>query len=101
MFTEKLQPKVDSWGDLSLDLSFHSRSIQFVGLLLNISIVNYLIPLCILAFVGVFYYLPNVNDFIVEILIGSVNSQVMNACFVVLNQIYVIIYYIQLYSLIV
>ncbi|KAJ7330595.1 Ubiquitin carboxyl-terminal hydrolase 24 [Desmophyllum pertusum] len=25
---------------------------------------------------GVFYYLPNVNDFIVEVLIGSVNSQV-------------------------
>ena len=31
-----------------------------------------------LGFVGVFYYLPNVNDFIVEILIGSVNSQVMH-----------------------
>ena len=26
--------------------------------------------------IGVFYYLPNVNDFIVEILIGSINSQV-------------------------
>ena len=25
---------------------------------------------------GVFYYLPNVNDFIVEVLIGSINSQV-------------------------
>ena len=34
--------------------------------------------ICTLDFVGVFYYLPNVNDFIVEILIGSVNSQVMH-----------------------
>ena len=25
---------------------------------------------------GVFYYLPNVNDFIVEVLVGSLNSQV-------------------------
>ena len=34
---------------------------------------------CFLIFlfsIGVFYYLPNVNDFIVEILIGSINSQV-------------------------
>ena len=31
----------------------------------------------VVAFAGVFYYLPNVNDFIVEILIGSINSQVL------------------------
>ena len=29
-----------------------------------------------MSFAGVFYYLPNVNDFIVEVLIGSMNSQV-------------------------
>ena len=33
--------------------------------------------LTITFFAGVFYYLPNVNDFIVEVLIGSINSQVI------------------------
>jgi len=64
-----------------LPLYSHSYSIYLVELLLSISIIKLSDTICMLGFVGVFYYLPNVNDFIVEILIGSVNSQVIHVLF--------------------